>query len=58
MKQFACDLVIPGCDAVFYGASDRDVMLQAIEHAREAHGLGESPAQEAVHVLDNIADAA
>ena len=58
MKLFSCDTVVPGCQAVFEGDSDREVLLQAVEHAGQDHGMTEAPAQLAVDVLDNIAEAA
>jgi predicted small metal-binding protein len=55
MKHFSCDSVVPGCDAVFTGDSEREVLLQAVEHAGEEHGLDDATAQLAVQVLDKLA---
>lgn len=43
MRQFECGTIIPGCDAVFQGETDDEVMSQVPAHAREAHGLAEIP---------------
>jgi predicted small metal-binding protein len=58
MKQFACQSLVPCCEAVFTGESERDVLLPAVEHAEQDHDMDESPAQAAVQVLDNIVEAA
>ena len=40
MKKFLeCKTVVPNCPAEIHGASDEDVMRQAAEHARTAHGI-------------------
>ena len=40
MKKFLeCKTVVPGCDAEIYGDSDEDMLRQAAEHARTAHGI-------------------
>ena len=54
MLKLACD----SCDAVFTAETDREILVAAVDHAREQHDMGESPAQAAVHALDNIVEAA
>jgi predicted small metal-binding protein len=58
MKQFACQSVVPSCEAVFTGDSDRDVLLPAVEHVEQDHDMDGTPAQAAVQVLDHIVEAA
>jgi predicted small metal-binding protein len=58
MKQFTCQSVVPGCEAVFTGQSEREVLLPAVEHAEQDHNMDETPAQAAVQVLDHIVEAA
>jgi|RhiMetdeSRZDD1v2_1073273.scaffolds.fasta_scaffold60564_3 predicted small metal-binding protein len=38
-KLLRCDDVVPGCRAIIEGGSAAEIMLQAREHARTAHGL-------------------
>ncbi len=42
-KELACGAVVPGCDAVFRGESEDEVLAQVPEHARDAHGMEEVP---------------
>jgi len=58
MKRFACDSVVPGCDAVFTGQTDGEVLLKAVDHADEDHGMFELRARMAVEVLDHLEEAA
>lgn len=37
--SFTCGSLIPGCDAVFAGASEEEILEQVAVHAREAHGI-------------------
>ena len=53
MLEFACH-----CGEVFSGQTDRDVLVQAVDHAGDEHALGDARAQVAVEVLDGIAEAA
>jgi predicted small metal-binding protein len=53
MLQFSCH-----CGTLFTGQSDRDIMVEAVKHARQEHGAADAPAQTAVHVLDSIVEAA
>ncbi len=39
MRQLACSDVGFACDKVIQGETDDDVMTQAAQHGREAHGL-------------------
>jgi len=41
VKRFACGDVVPGCEDVFLGPTEDDVLDQALEHAAAAHGLTE-----------------
>ena len=38
-KVLHCADIVPGCEGVVRGSSDEDVLRQAVEHAREAHGM-------------------
>ncbi len=41
VRQLDCRAVVPGCDAVFEGETDQEVLAQAVEHARADHGIAE-----------------
>lgn len=41
MKVFRCGEVIPGCDAVFHGQTDEDILSQVAVHAEQDHEVGE-----------------
>ena len=41
MKQLDCRDVGFDCDGVIQGETEQEVMSQAAEHARDAHGLTE-----------------
>ncbi len=43
MKQFCCGDVVKGCQAVFIGETDEEILGQVAEHARQDHGLAEVP---------------
>lgn len=45
MRRLDCGSVIPGCDAVFLGETDQEVLVQVAEHARETHGINEVDAE-------------
>jgi predicted small metal-binding protein len=40
LKRFVCDRVIPGCDRVFTGAADQEVLDKVLAHVATDHGLG------------------
>ncbi len=42
-KTFACGDLMPGCDFVAKGETVEEVLAQAGEHAKTAHGLTEIP---------------
>jgi predicted small metal-binding protein len=50
MKEFKCGELVPGCDHVFEGTSDDEILDQIGAHAREAHGMDEVPPE----VIDTI----
>jgi predicted small metal-binding protein len=52
MLQFSCH-----CGQVFSGQTDRDVLVQAVDHAGDEHGLEDARAQVAVEVLDALVEA-
>ena len=54
MKQFACQSVVPDCDAVFTGESEGEVLLQAVRHAGQEPDMDDTPAQTAVLVFEHI----
>ncbi|TCI98850.1 DUF1059 domain-containing protein [Aeromicrobium sp. IC_218] len=41
MKRFACGDVVPGCEDVFLGATEDEVLDKALQHAADAHGMTE-----------------
>ncbi|MBT8241172.1 MAG: DUF1059 domain-containing protein [Acidimicrobiia bacterium] len=45
MKQFACGTVVDGCDGVVHGETEDEVLSAAAQHAAEAHGMTEIPAE-------------
>ena len=45
MKQFACNVLVPGCEAQFEGESDEEILEHVAVHARDEHGMDEVPAQ-------------
>ena len=57
-KVLRCNDVVPGCDAEVRGSSDEEILRQAVEHAREAHGLKEIDAATAEAVRAAIRPAA
>ncbi|HET8950211.1 MAG TPA: DUF1059 domain-containing protein [Solirubrobacteraceae bacterium] len=50
MKEFACGALVPGCDQVFRGGSDDEILEQVEVHARDDHGMPEVPPE----VVDRI----
>lgn len=38
-KVLRCGDVVPGCEAEVHAATDEEILRQAAEHARQAHGL-------------------
>ena len=43
MKQFACNVLVPGCEAQFEGESEDEILEHVTVHARDEHGLDEVP---------------
>lgn len=43
MKTLACNDIMPGCDAVFTGETEEEVLQQGGQHAVEVHGLTVTP---------------
>jgi len=54
MKTFACGDVVPGCEARWVCSSEDEVLAQVAQHAAEAHGLTEIPAELVVQVRARI----
>jgi predicted small metal-binding protein len=50
MKEFKCGELVPGCDHVFEGTSEDEILAQIADHARDAHGMDEVPDE----VVDTI----
>ncbi|MEW6209231.1 MAG: DUF1059 domain-containing protein [Acidobacteriota bacterium] len=44
-KTLCCRDVGPDCDFVARGETEEEIMSQVAQHAREAHGLEEVPAE-------------
>jgi predicted small metal-binding protein len=43
VKQFVCGELVPGCEHVFHGGSEEEILDQVVVHAREDHGMPEVP---------------
>ena len=43
VKQFACNVLVPGCEAHFEGESEEEILKHVAVHARDEHGLDEVP---------------
>lgn len=54
MKQFSCGDVVPGCKAVFRGASNDEILGQVAEHAKRDHGMTDIPAGLVAQVIGLI----
>ena len=39
MKQFACGMMVPGCDALWVCASEGELLDHVTRHATEEHDL-------------------
>jgi len=39
-KILECRSVVPGCDFVFHGDDDEQVMMETVEHMHTVHGVG------------------
>ena len=50
MREFRCGQLVPGCDAVFHGESNDEILVQVATHARDEHGMDEVPPE----VVDTI----
>ena len=57
MKQFACRSVVPGCDGVVTGESEDEVLVAAAEHAEQAHGMTDIPADVVTQIRAGITEA-
>ena len=44
MKQFACGMMVPGCDALWVCSSEDEIVAHATQHATDEHQLFESGA--------------
>jgi predicted small metal-binding protein len=54
MKQFACGDIVPGCTAKYQLATEEEILAAVAEHAREAHGIEEVPADMIAEVRSRI----
>lgn len=50
MKSFTCGDVVPGCDARFVCSTDDEILFQVAQHAADAHGMTNIPA----NVIDAV----
>lgn len=57
MKQFACGSLVQGCQAVFDGDREQDILAQVEVHAKESHQLTEVSSELVEQVRANIKDA-
>ncbi len=58
MKELKCRDAGFDCEAVVRAESEDEVMAQAVEHAREVHGLAQIDDTTANHIRSQIRDAA
>jgi predicted small metal-binding protein len=56
MKQFSCGDVVPGCQAVFTGASEDEVLGQVATHAAADHGMEAVPDEVVADVRSKMVD--
>jgi len=49
VKRFACGDVVPGCEDVFLGASEDEVLDKALQPAADAHGMTDVPPETVEH---------
>lgn len=56
MKEFACKTIVPGCSTVFEGESESEIIDQIGDHARDAHGMNEVPAEVVDQIRANITE--
>jgi predicted small metal-binding protein len=54
MKQFACGSVVPGCQAVFTGKDEDEILGQVAEHAKADHGISDVSPELVESVRSNI----
>jgi predicted small metal-binding protein len=54
MKQFGCGAVVPGCQAVFVGKDEDEILRQVAEHAQADHGITEVQPELVSAVRENI----
>jgi predicted small metal-binding protein len=57
MKELVCADIGFECSAVIRGEDEQDVMTQAAEHARDAHGLNEIDEETGQKIRAQIHDA-
>jgi len=50
VKVFACGELVPGCETVFQGESEEEILEQVAVHARGDHGMHDVPEE----VVDRI----
>ena len=55
-KVLRCSDVIPGCDAIFWGETEQEVLHQTAEHARAVHEMEEIDEETAKKVKEAIRD--
>jgi predicted small metal-binding protein len=55
-KTLSCKDVGVDCDATFTGETEAEIMTQAAEHAKTAHGFDEIPAELAEKARGAIQD--
>jgi predicted small metal-binding protein len=53
-KVLRCNDLMPGCPFEAHGNSQEEVLTQAAEHAKTAHGMAEIPAAMVPQVLAAI----
>ena len=56
MKEFACGKVVPGCEHVFRGESEDEILDQVSVHARDDHGMDEVPPEVVDRIRARITD--
>ena len=54
MQEFACEAVVPGCDAKVSAETEDELLQKVAEHARDVHGMDEVPPDVLEQVRSNI----
>ena len=56
MKEFACGVLVPGCEHVFRAGSEDEILEQVEVHARDSHGMPEVPPEVVDRIREQITE--